>query len=591
MSKKIEFKNINDFEKISTILSDIESSVSELSDCSSEDFIMLNGYLKTQYNRIEKISDNVTSVFEMKAGKDTIELSQKVRTFANDFYTGVKNTNSRFDTNSEIIEQIISYMNLMYIPTRNFIQNVITLNFLTNSFKFNLIYVSELDNNIFDDDIRKFQKIISELKKQNAVFDEIVLQIKKSFEELSEKTGTLIENNLINIEKIQERVGLATKKLKQKLNEGKVKIPELKKIKERYSDSINNIIINLQYSDIIKQKIEHISDAHRDMIKKINIIKNQNDTEVSTNLMLKIKDIADLQIAQLIRTNNEYQNAIKIISKKFVEISLDINILANETVKMSGLNRTEIKGKHDFYEIEIKLKEIEIIIKKFVSENTDILDNIDSILMQLNIYNINYNKFELTSRDLNILLNTVLKKVKTNFRNVSNVNDITIQFKNVLKSLKRNRNDIQKYFGFCIKNKELLLKPDTKKISNGLKSFSNNINDILKITGTNNSKIYEIILETEKLEKIVSNELNSGIKNIKYYDFYERSAGEIIINLRELYNNIRVEHINKGQKIENLEDIKDKYTMKSERDIHGQVTMDDDYLDIDDDDDDDIEFF
>ena len=49
------------------------------------------------------------------------------------------------------------------------------------------------------------------------------------------------------------------------------------------------------------------------MIKKINIIKNQNDTEVSTNLMLKIKDIADLQIAQLIRTNNEYQNAIKII--------------------------------------------------------------------------------------------------------------------------------------------------------------------------------------------------------------------------------------------------------------------------------------
>lgn len=591
MSDKINLENKRNYEKISSILSDIEGNVNELNKCSSDDFIMLNKYLRRQYDRIEKISENVSNVFELRAGVESQELAKKIEIFANGFYSGIKYSDDKFENKAEVIEQIISYINLMYIPLKNYTQNVVTLNFLSNSLKFNLVYNKNVERDFFDSEIEKFQEVLEVLKGINQTFEDTSVKIKETYNQISEKIRILQENNFINTEKTEEKVNLIKQRLNDKFEEGKIKIPELKRIKGRYAESINKIITNLQYSDIIRQKMNHISEAHRDMIVKINLLKNEKDIETSEKFLLKIKDIADLQIAQLVTTNSEYQNAVKIISEKFVEIGRDVNNLNNETVKLSGLRNIDDAKEHDFYEIENLLENIESITNEFVSENTGIFVNLTNLFNYLREYQENYIKYEDTIESIDNAAKSVLVKAKKHFDKKQNIEDIIKQFNNVFNSLHNNKNNVSNYYNLCNKNRKKIEAMNTDEESSDLTSFTKSIHDILQITNKNNKEIKSIVLETGKLERNVSEEISSGMKQIKYYTFYEKTATKIILRLKELFENISIQHSSKQEKMENLEERKPKYTMKSERDIHEKLIKGEEFTSSDVNEDEEIEFF
>ncbi len=568
----------NTINEVVTILSEIENNVKQLNKCSSDDFIMLNSYLKKQYNQIESISENVTNVFELTAGNENNEIIDNLNAFIEKFKEGVNCTENEFASNTQSLEKILSDINLIYIPVKNFVQNIVTLNFLTNSLKFNIVYFDKKSNNILDDEIESFRKFILKLKKINSELETAGMQIKSSSSMIFSATRRLKEDNIETKQKVTEQIQTAISRLKGKYREGKIKIPELKRKKEIYSESISHIITNLQYSDIIRQKIEHIQEAHRDMIQKLKNLQSLDGNKDANNiglLMFQIKDIADLQIAQLVRTNKEYQNAVEIISTKFINIGRDINNLTKDTMHFSGQTIISERIYNDFYNIEDHINEVLYLLKDFVGDNDDIEDECDNIIPQIGIFKDNYSLLSKINNEITELISGIIGKIDILIEKGYDLEEIKGQILNVATSGKSNMSSISKYFGQCIETSKTLNFGKQESKCTALKKFNNNVKQILNETGKNNKIITKILVETERLETKVSREIKSAVQQIKYYDFYEHTAEDIVIKLKMLYDRIelQIEDSEELQELKrkNLKDRRESYTMESERVTHDNV--------------------
>jgi len=128
--------------EIIIMLSDIDVKINALNESSAKDFLTLNNNLKDNYKHAEKISNNAKQLFEILAGKDRNYLLKKLDTF----HTGLKFHIDGFTESvmigSKVLENIQSLFNSMFIPLKNYNQNLMTLNFLMANLKLNLTYLN-----------------------------------------------------------------------------------------------------------------------------------------------------------------------------------------------------------------------------------------------------------------------------------------------------------------------------------------------------------------------------------------------------------------------------------------------------------------
>ena len=69
----------------------------------------------------------------------------------------------------------------------------------------------------------------------------------------------------------------------------------------------------------------------------------------------------------------------------------------------------------------------------------------------------------------------------------------------------------------------------------------------------------------------IGNEIKQSVESIKYYEFFDKSIEKIIVQLQSINEILRI--TDKDIKINeiNLKEIKEKYTMKSEHEIHENI--------------------
>jgi len=572
MAEKENIENRDFFDKISVLLNDIENKVAALNDCSTDDFRLLNKYLKQQYSRIESISGNVTAVFEIITGRAGKHLQAQITEFSDMYDTGLKCIDRDITDKNEVLEELISKHKLLYIPLKNLLQNIVTINLLANSLKFNISFRAGSKDNPVAEYIEKLAASIENMKGYNKQFDSLASELSDNFEVVAEKTGFLVEHNSHNLEAINDYLLTAEKRIKEKLLEAKVKLPEIKRIKSQYSQSVNKIIINLQYSDIIRQKISHISTAQRDMLTRINRIKEQESIEAFNPDLLKIKDVADLQTAQLIRTSDEYQNAIKIISEKFVDIRRDTNTLAFDILHFSGRKDLDENENYDFFYILDALGKIQKLVNNFLTENTGLQEYYEKIDSAGQDFEKVFEEYAREYQDSQEVISNILGAAREYSEEVKEVKDVLNQLEGVAQSIESNMNEIFNY------------KKDIKEYSYEVKSGqqSSNCPDLTKsadllhelITSTKdyNQKIKHILLETETVEQMVSGDISKALKEVKYYTFYETTGKDIALRMKELYELISIKHQDMKEKEDHLDDHKEHYTMQSERDVHDFIT-------------------
>jgi hypothetical protein len=350
--------------EIIILLSDIDVKINALNESSAKDFLTLNSNLKENYKLAEKISANAKKLFEILAGKDRNYLLKKLDTF----HTGLKFQIDGFSDSvikgSKVLETIQGLFNAMFIPIKNFNQNLMTINFLLANLKLNLTYLKQ-EEQILDKADNLMQKIKA-IKEIYDVFDNKVNKLKVLSNSIQNFFGQLKEKQTITLETILEQVQSSVTILSARYQEASIQMPQVTKKTEDYFENVSKIITNLQFHDIIRQKMEHVQHTHKEIIDELNAF-DFNDKSASlaehTSKFLQIRDIAGVQVAQLIHTNQEYQDAIEKITINFLEIGDDMKAVSEMCNDFSG--HQPGKGGSHFREIETNLEVSVELINKF----------------------------------------------------------------------------------------------------------------------------------------------------------------------------------------------------------------------------------
>ena len=314
------------------------------------------------------------------------------------------------------------------------------------------------------------------------------------------------------------------------------------------SASISNIITNLQYHDIIRQKIDHIKDTHLEIL---NELKTLEPTIENKNEMFKrIGDITIIQGAQLIHANKEYQDAIEGISRMFLQVKEDSSKIALLCQNLHEQNNNE-----ETYH----LKELIKNLRQLVNSDTS------------------------NSRYSEIIIGSISTFITSTQSSMSVMTDIKTIF-----------SELESRSTIDYKNCELCARLDQK--FNKLDSISKNINSLLEILGKfsgsyedmmadftvlsnkielleqRNTEIQELIAKNTSLSLFISDEITRSLDEIEYYDFFQKVIEEVVKKLDhinfKLYAASGIEFTDKV----NLDFMKQKYTMASEYQIHDQIT-------------------
>ncbi|MBE9468750.1 MAG: hypothetical protein IMY72_10605 [Bacteroidetes bacterium] len=559
-------KNIKD---IILLFSKIDEKILCLKNSSSKDFDLLYKLTKEIFCNVEKLNKNSSTLFNQFNDEINVNFYENINNIKNDLSKFIFERKTHTSKNNSLYENLSTNIQILFVPLNNIKQNLLTLLFLTTQLKLKLSLNNSntsINNEINELEIlihktkNKYDFIIPEINNLKGIFSETNNIIKKSSHNLSycEELLNFINLYISNVDGIK-------KKLQPDYS-------SLKKHSDNCSNSINILITNLQYQDIINQKIQHVQDTYKQIVEELNILKQLPDENSAPTKNLKyisqLALIAKIQANQLITTNKDYQNTINIINKNLLQINN--NLYTVKTINLDFIYFYFNFKKIAFNNFQKKHKSNSSFLHSLLVSDSNIDSKFIEIKNSLIKINDSFKLFKSLNSGINNIITTIEKKLSLN----ETEKDDFLSLKEQINSTYQ---DINKY---NLKTENVL----NNSISdfNNIKSLTNssfnykfeeNISAIIKNFNQMNS-VNENFLKIGNQNSRIINGLLSNIENItkkiNYYNFFEETISDINNDLNSI---IQLSELNNQNKMTDCEEIRyfNNYSTKTERDVHDNV--------------------
>lgn len=577
--KRLSDKNSNSLSvrEIISIFSHIDEQIMALHQCSSDDFLGLNADFKRYYKASKTISDNATKIFRSLSEGSNDKLFKDLQVL----YKNLKNAQDRFalhiQSSISIIYAIQFDIDQLFLPVKNLNQDLMTLKFLLANLK--LSNSDPNPNNISEKEksLANFNRIINGYKQCSHDNEANIARLREEAIECLHFLEGIRNRNIIDLNTILDQIHYAFILFAEKHEEATRQIPDLTEKTESSAASIADIITNLQYQDIIRQKMEHIQATHKRILADLSQfgdILDKTDTDKSVKLLTQIRDIAGIQSAMLVKTNKEYQLAIEAITGKFLAIGHDMTSISAlcQRLSTSQQNAEEIH----LTGMMQKLSNAATILSGFEAAGHDYTSRIQKLGTSIADTMSNLEGFGVSNSELKMAAASTINL----FMQVQAIDDhlreTLDQVKAVHSDIEKFENAIQAVFQKVVRNGEAL----TQSIGeHGMKQESGNvyaqsaesINQILSELNARSDQINNILRENLEISSNISEDVKESIKKIRYYDFFEAVIIDIILELNEIYRKFRGELSSDADATEDLSTLKTMYTMASEHQIHEKI--------------------
>ena len=566
--KAEELLNVYSVDTIIELFQDINKRISLLIDSSAEDFKHLHvSFIKT-HESITQITADASDIIYSFSDEDNIRYVNEVKHEIGELKKWVHDLTKVIKANQKFHEEISRNLDHLYIPINNYNQNLKTFKLLSANLKLDsttLNYSNEL-NSVIENIIIRFPDLVKSLKNLRVIQDE------------SRKTLETIETNYLRsvFESFDYIMSFGQFLLQKHHLAQKFKI-KLKEKVELSNDNISKIITHLQYQDIVRQKIEHIQQTHNDILDKLSRLINKNDhpdTELSkAKLLIQIRDIAGLQAAQLIHANSEYQNAIEVITTKFIELGEVLEDISSMCKQFCIVDNTD----NMFFQTD---PEIASTKSSVLSNEVDAIFNIlilkiENICNFIHAFSNSYNElkgcgFVLSQLVEKIRQDSILSDTSNSVKIINQIQEVSKEFLKTIEQIDTYSSEnavlAQKLWNYTDnhliqENKKQNVKNRTKNLVNITKDFSRQRSGLFH-------KFYSRIEHC-----VIANDLKDSIEKVKYYELFEKEIEQIILNLDTISKKLHIEDEKLSKDTKNtLESLKKRYTVKSEYLVHEQIS-------------------
>lgn len=565
--KKIGSKEIQQLiNEIVTGFSSIDQKVLELTNVSNDDFSALNKIMKNHHKTTHEIAGSTEELIgriqSLKNNQGLIKLRD-----VNDSLKAsvIKSKQNIYDYTTQASRLNHDFKHI-FIPILNFKQNISTLKFLLTNLKLNQGLIGKNAHAETKQLIENLTSKIGQIQVEIPIIANDVDRLKTNYKDAINKAnsaGRQMEIDLLeDIEYLNKHISFIEKGIE---NTKTIKTQVEQKNQEGFQN-LNQIITNLQYHDIIRQKIEHIQDTHKNILEDLNNLeKQENIIQQGLKYIKQIPGITEIQAGQLILTNKEYQGAIENISKKLLETSNimeDVNNLSFSIFQIKDSTITTMSIEKTTNSINEKIKSLTNVINELIASNKTLQESIQ-------LHDKHYKKLEQIETDISL----IIKKINTHLAEDTEIKTIASKLISLLNDINESRSNIGKIINFHKNNQLIQLIEDIDKQISIQESNTIDVDDLNPFL-TEFSSINDKIKNNCKSYKVFDNELKNTLGNIKYYEFYEHQVEEIINQLNTVYKKILP--ISEEGEVQNdlLSSMKSAYTMQSQHDIHEKSDSD-----------------
>ena len=357
-----------------------------------------------------------------------------------------------------------------------------------------------------------------------------------------------------------------------KQKESNQNLPAIRAKSDSVAKSIADVITSLQYQDIIRQKMEHIQQAHVKLLDDLQQIDLDKSPNAWTQVLVQVRDISALQAAQLLATNKEYQAAIEAIALHFRTIAKEMTSVAS--ICRSTMNDNDDREQRStITDLVDRFKRADALLARvlevFPECSREVLLIRDGASMLQKRIGGHVETFFRLSTQVEVMLSPYRKTLGRHFEHYM------LQVDEMLSTMRRNMESVSVQNAILIKSIEGLGRYAKKLAESEL------LWDYVQLNVRRSHSLSERLLNTEQesnalLRKIettcrsISDETQAALAAVRYYDFFENVIAEIVRGLSSMSSRIcaEVDVAEHGD----MSAVRDLYTMESERKIHDQFT-------------------
>ena len=561
--------NTNQIHLVEETFKEVNLKIDQLLDCSVKDFELLNNSFKQFHALLNKLSNQnlnfLNTLTNNTAAKELQELCEDIEDV-------VKEIDQALQVHLMQLKEVAYSYHHILLCTNNLKQDLSTLHLLFTNLRFDPQI--NVDKEKFKAHLNRLNNCLADNEKQiRDKYEQINSAI--NFADDANKNGLDLHTGIID--KIITHVGYFTD-IKDSLTKSHVKFEELEVKK---NDSTSEIITNLQFQDILRQKIEHIQEAHQAITTNL-YSSNKSSDILDQKELIQIRDITSLQSALLIHANKEYQKAIETIIKRISILKVlqsNYSTLWNNSCKPE---LTALRNKlQDISQDTSLLKTKTYSFNLFTEKHTELIKSISTSNTILHSLFNESSCFSSEAGKLEKYINTFIDK--------SSTEEITSlkQLKEEVSKFQNGRKKLAKLTDELSSNKETTINQIKAQLL-PIKSVSYQLD---RITSTTESFLN--VLNEISNEKVDEEGLSAfSIDKVSYYKTFEAEVEKIIKLLDSLLDEMNIDksEIDPSK----LNHLKDMYTMQSERDVHERLIKNNDDNDDKEDsnsDQDEVEFF
>jgi|GEM_PF-5696540 len=563
----MEYNGQNLVSKVQASFSSIERSIKNLKDCSNKDFKWLAGTFDQSVKSVKQLVDLSKSVFSIVEQESSAKLISDIENVFHLNESFLQEIRQFYLRIADLKSNTDFMQNLFLVYIESCIQDLKTFTLLGDNMVLSESYVKNSEVQTAIGNMAQYAfKSIHALKNIYAIQNSFREQIDcfvYYFNEESFQTIGFADHPCHEAEREFKK--------KQLLVEENSSI--FAQRESSHSNAFSEIVTNLQYNDIISQKIEHVSEIISNVSVRLKHIKlGEKDLELT---LPNVKKAVELQSAQLVQINIDYQEAVKVIFKRLEELSenaADIALLIQAFRSKQGRRKSYFSDLLQHLSLPEKYFETLKSVKKRLNESLqqaqDLyvdLDRASNTLVEcINgfVENKDYLSKHVQLQDLSVGI--VSGKVAENMSFVRNaVSHFNSQMLGVFK------------LGQKCENLSLEQLEDSYiSLDNTISSFDTTLHGDIELA-TN-------IAET--LQK----DVDSLLEKVSYYSMFESEAEFISKEMNAIVQILQSANEDVAVDSDFFDSLKQYYTMKSEHDIHDTVLL----LDGSGDNDfDDVEFF
>lgn len=567
-------------EELINVFHEIETKIGKLHQNSSQVFLQLNEFLKDYFKKNSIVSANATQIFDTILGNKEISLTNELNNIFGSLQKYKTATENEIETNLSTYTQINSKINYISLLIRNFKQDLITFKFLTTNFR--LISNNESFKSGSLESVKTWDNALGNIQSWLTEIGKEVGSLSFSIDSMHNNTKVYSQNALNKSFSFYKELESAIEIVNRKNLESENYIPVLKEKINNSAGNISDIIKHLQYHDIIRQKVEHIQQSHFKIIASLKKEMPGSDLNAdmeNEKLFSLIADISGLQAAQLILITKEYQKALEVISANFQNMTDDLSAISTIS-----------------HEFSFEADNSETTLLRHVQERLDrslrLLDEYNSnalnqelLAIKQQIASLHKNteqKIVIPIEKLDSLLGIKQGAGKDSARDDEGNLLISTQIISLAGDIIRKKEDLFREMSDIVGLSEKFL---AESEIEGFRSILEkeqirimvHISKTLESLDIESRQLDEVLLQNWNIRKDIINRLKDTIIQADYFEQFEKVLSVIIEQLNTLNSRLNKDNSgrNKSEKVKNLKEIENYYTVASERIIHQKVIDED----------------